>query len=150
MRQNEPYRLACEALMGIFEQNNLSLYRLGHSEETSAIESLLDDLNMPENLAHLETVGAVAWKEELERDNQAFIDVVRQRSASRSDDDTLTDSEAFKQLKTTLDLTEDILNALYSMNDPEGIRGAVDEINQYIREANAVAKQSQPHSPNGE
>jgi hypothetical protein len=37
------------------------------------------------------------------------------------------------------------LAALQGTNGPEGIQDAANEVNQYIKEANASAKLSQPH-----
>lgn len=50
----------------------MKIYRFAYSEETAAIDSLLNDLGDPKKLAHLETINAVGWVQELDRDNQAF------------------------------------------------------------------------------
>ena len=145
LRENEPYRLACETLWAEFEKNGLKLYSAPYDEETASLESLIRDLEKPVNLALMETINAVEWKDELDRDNEAFAAVSQQRSAARSTDDTVTDKVAFDQLKTSLELMCNMLNALYAVNDPEGIREVVEEVNQYIREATAAAKQSGSH-----
>lgn len=141
-RQNETYRLACEALWDVFEKNNLKLYNLANGDESTAIDSLVKDLHLVKNQGHLETVHVVEWLEEVVRDNQAFKDAERERSAVRSADETVADAVAFEQLKVSLDLLSNVLAALYAMNDLDGIREAVSEVNQYISEANASARQS--------
>ena len=145
-RENESYRKACEALWPEFEKNDLKLYNKSDGEETTAVDSLIKDLNKPENQPFLATVHATQWLEELEGDNQAFKVASQQRSAVISTDETVADQEAFDQLKVLLDLLGHVLTALFAMNDPEGIREVVDEVNQYIREANASAKQSKTHT----
>ncbi|SFF76886.1 hypothetical protein [Sunxiuqinia elliptica] len=82
------------------------------------------------------------WKAELERDNQAFVRLSQERSAVRSADDTVTDKVAFDQLRASLDLLCNMLNALYALDEPDGIRATVEELDQSIREATAAARQS--------
>lgn len=145
LRENESYRLACEALWTEFEKNGLNLFSVPYSEETAGITSLLNDLRSADNQVHLQTIFAVDWAEELDRDNNAFVALSRQRSAARSGDSVMSDQNAFKQLKVSLELMSNILNTLYAMNEPEGIREVVAEVNQYIRESNASAKLSESH-----
>lgn len=145
-RQNEAYRTACEALWPEFEKNNLKLYYLPRDTETSAINSLLADLYRPKNAAHLATTHTTDWVTELDNDNQAYAAASAQRSAARSADDTIRDSQAFKDLRTSLELLENILNTMQAMADPEGIDEVVAEVSQYIAEANAAAKHCQNDS----
>ncbi|WP_163323461.1 DUF6261 family protein [Draconibacterium mangrovi] len=145
-RQNEAYRSACEALWPEFEKNNLELYYLARDKQTAATESLLADLRKPENAPHLATTHTADWVTELYNDNQAYVTASAQRSAERSSDDTLRDAEAFKALKTTLELLQNILNTMQAMQDPRGIDEVVAEVSQYIAEANAAAKQSQSNN----
>lgn len=142
-RQNEAYRAACEALWIEFEKNGLQLYTIPRDTETAAINSLLADLQKPEHAAHLATTNTSDWLTELDNDNQAYVAASAQRSAERSADDTVRDAEAFKDLKTSLELLENILNTMVAMNDPAGIDAIVAEISQYITEANTAAKQGQ-------
>lgn len=142
LRENEAYRLACESLWPLFEKNGLDLYYASDSEETAAITSLLKDLEKPPVQAHLEIVHAMEWKAELERDNQAFVNLSQERSAVRSADDTVTDKVAFDQLRASLDLLCNMLNALYALDEPDGVRATVEELDQSIREATAAARQS--------
>ena len=147
-RPNEAYRVACETLWLEFEKNNLKLYDLARDTETAAINSLLADLRKPENAPHLVTTNTSDWVTELDNDNQAYVAVSAQRSATRSTDDTVQDSEAFKDLKTSLELLENILNTMQAMQDPRGIDEIVAEVSQYIAEANTAAKQSQSNNTN--
>lgn len=142
LRENEAYRLACEFLWPLFEKNGLDLYYASDDEETAAITSLLKDLDKLTVLSYLETIHAVEWKAELERDNQAFVRLSQERSAVRSADDTVTDKVAFDQLRASLDLLCNMLNALYALDEPDGIRATVEELDQSIREATAAARQS--------
>ncbi|MGQ7868305.1 DUF6261 family protein [Sunxiuqinia sp. sy24] len=142
LRENEEYRLACESLWPLFEKNGLRLYHASYAEETAAITSLLKDLNDQAMQTHLVTIHAVEWITELHRDNQAFVNLSQERTAARSTDDTVTDKEAFDQLKTSLDLLCNMLNALNALNEPVGIRETVEELDQAIREATASARQS--------
>ncbi len=140
LRENEAYRLACEALWVEFEKNGTTLNNLPYDEQTASANSLLVDLSTPTNLEHLATIHAVEWKDELDRDNQAFVATENQRSVVRSVDDTLSDRNALMQLRTSVELLVNVLNSLYALNNLEGIRGAVAEINQYIREATTAAR----------
>ncbi|WP_372650943.1 DUF6261 family protein [Draconibacterium sp.] len=146
-RQNEAYRTACETLWLEFEKNGLLLYAIPRDRQTAATESLLADLRKPENAAHLATTHITDWVTELDNDNQAYVAAATQRSAARSADDTLQDAEAFKNLKTSLELMENILNTMQAMQTPRGIDEVVAEVSQYIAEANTAAKQS--HNNNG-
>ena len=146
LRENDEYRTACEVLWALFEKNNLQLHRLGYGEETAAIDSLLNDLLKPENQLYLQAINITGWVDELNRDNQAFVAVSKKRSVSRSADDTVADEVAFKQLRVTLNLLENVLNTMSVMNDPENVHEVVAELNQYIRESNASAKQSKSHT----
>ena len=150
MRQNEAYRNACEALWSEFEKNGLMLYRYANDNETAAINSLLADLRKPENAPHLVTTNTTDWVTELDTDNQAYVAASAQRSAARSADDTIHDAEAFKDLKTSLELLENILNTMQAMGEPADIDEVVAEVSQYITEANAAAKQSQSNSGDNE
>ncbi|WP_163715419.1 DUF6261 family protein [Mangrovibacterium lignilyticum] len=143
-RRNADYRTACEALWVVFEKNNSKLYQLADEDETSAIDSLVADLKTAENQAHLATINAVGWLAELDADNLAFSDASANRSAARSTDNTVDDKKAFADLKASLELLPSVLTSLCLMNDPAGIQEAVAEINQYISEDNAAAKQSSP------
>lgn len=145
-RENEPYRMACEALWVVFEKNGTKLFDLPDGDQSTAISSLLHDLDNSQAIGHLETVHAVKWLEELDRDNQNFIAVSQQRSSERSADITETDDIAMGQLRISLELVGNVLSALLAMNDPESIREVVNEVNQYVREANASAKLSKQHS----
>ena len=139
-RENEAYRLACEALWSEFEKNGTKLHSLSYDEQTAGVNSLLVDLSKPGNLAHLATIHAVEWKDELDRDNQGFVATTKERSAIRSEDDTPTDKSALMALRISVELLVNVLNSLYALNNLEGIRGAVIEINQYIREASTAAR----------
>ncbi len=141
-RENEAYRTACEALWPEFEKNGLQIDRLARDTETAAINSLLADLLKQKNQPHLVTTNTTDWVTELDNDNQAYVAASAQRSAVRSADDTIHDNEAFKNLRTSLELLENILNTMQAMGDPEGIDEVVAEVSQYISEANAAAKQS--------
>ncbi|QIA09488.1 DUF6261 family protein [Draconibacterium halophilum] len=149
-RQNKAYRTACEALWLEFEKNDLKLYNQSRDTETAAINSLLADLLKPKNQPHLATTNTTQWVTELNNDNQAYVAASAQRSAARSTDDTVNDDKAFKDLKTSLELLENILNTMLAMNDPRGINEVVDEISQYIAEANTAAKQSQNNTGDDE
>lgn len=139
-RQNDSYRTACEALWSEFEKNGLNLYSIKREKETAAIVSLINDLRQEKHEQHLKTTNITRWVQELEDDNQAYVSATQQRSAARSSDNTVKDTEAFKDLKASLDLLESVLNTLSAMGSPEGIAPVVDEIAQYIREANTAAK----------
>ena len=149
-RQNESYRTACEALWLEFEKNGLQLHSIPRDTETAAINSLLANLRKPKNQPHLATTNTTEWVAELDNDNQAYVTAATQRSAVRSVDNTVHDAEAFKDLKTSLELLENILNTLLIMNDPRGIDTIVNEISQYIAEANTAAKQSKNNNHNEE
>ena len=141
-RHNEAYREACEALWSVIEKNNTKLYDLPDDDETSVIDSLIADLSTPRNQAYLALINATEWLNELDEDNKAFTATRVQRSVTRSSDDTVSDRRAFADLQSSLILMSNVLTSLYLVNKPEGIREAVAEINQYISEANAAAKQS--------
>lgn len=144
-RENETYRLACEALWAVFEKNGTQLYNMPDGSESTAIDSLLRDLDQSKAVGYLETVNAVEWLQELDRDNENFIAISQQRSSERSVDETETDDIAMDQLRISLELVSNVMSALLAMNDPKGIQEAVNEVNQYIREANASAKLGKPH-----
>uniref|UniRef100_UPI003216986E DUF6261 family protein n=1 Tax=uncultured Draconibacterium sp. TaxID=1573823 RepID=UPI003216986E len=146
LRQNEVYRAACEALWPEFEKNGLQLYRIAKEKETAAIESLLNDLQKSKNQPHLVTTYTTEWVTELDNDNQAYVAATQQRSAARSTDDTVLDQQAFKELKTSLELLENILNTMQAMGDPANIGEVVNEVSQYISEANTAAKQSKSNN----
>ena len=145
-RENEPYRMACEALWVALEKNGTQLYKLPDGDQSTAISSLLHDLDNSQAIGHLETVHAVKWVQELDRDNQNFIAVSQQRSSERSVDATETDDIALGQLRISLELVSNVMLALLAMNDLPGIQEAVNEVNQYIREANASARLSNQHT----
>ncbi len=149
-RENEDYRTACESLWPIFEKNGFELARLADGDETIAIHSLIDDLSGPEEQTHLATVNAVEWMQELQADNQNFVLTSQQRSAKRTVDTTVPDDRALGQLKSSLELVCGALAALRATNAPDGIQGAVNEINEYIREANASAKRGRSRPGSGE
>lgn len=142
LRQNETYRVACETLWTVFEKNGLKLYDIAREKETAAIESLLKDLGKPEYVEPIKITKIASWIAELNTDNQAYVTVSVERSAIRASDDTVNDQNAFKDLKISLDLLENILNTMLAMNMPEGIDEIVAEVSQYISEANTAAKQS--------
>ena len=144
LRENDIYRAACLALWPIFEKNDLALYSMPDGDESAAIDSLVKDLLKEKEQAHLATANAVEWLQELKSDNENFVLASRQRSSERSVDQTLPDKQAAKQLKKSLDLLSNALETLLGVGSEEGIGDAVTEINQYIREANASARQSQP------
>jgi len=141
-RQNEAYRLACEALWVSIEKNNDKLYCLPNDDETSAINSLVSDLSTAENQVHLASINATEWLAELERDNKAFLEVTAQRTADRTSNSTIDNQQAFAELKNTLEPLLNILNSLQTMNEPEGINFSVDLIDHYIIETNVSAKLS--------
>ncbi|MCY1722604.1 DUF6261 family protein [Prolixibacteraceae bacterium Z1-6] len=145
-RQNEAYRAACEALWPEFEKNGLKLYNIARDKETAAIDSLLADLLKPKNQPHLVTTFTTEWVTELDNDNRAYVEATRERSAIRSTDDTVLDQEAFKDLKTSLDLLENMLNTMQAMGDPANIDEVIAEVSQYISEANTAAKQSKSNT----
>jgi len=145
-RQNEAYRLACEALWPDFEKNGIQLYRLPGGEETTAIDSLLKDLSNPKKQEYLTTINAVEWVAEMDRDNKAFTEASTRRSANRSADETVDDKRAIKQLEVALQLACSTLESLQLMNGIEGAAAVVAEVNQYIAEANTSAKRSQSHA----
>lgn len=148
-RQNEAYRLACEAIWVCIEKNNDKLYTLSDDDETSAINSLLDDLTTPKNQGHLATINAADWIAELDRDNKAFQEVSSQRAADRTANATVGNQQAFSDLKNSFEPLLNIMNSLQLMNEPEGIASTVSLVNQYIAEANTSAKLSgsQPAAP---
>ena len=140
-REHKGYREACETLWPLFEKNNIKLYNLADGEETAAIGSLLKDLKAGDFPAHLATVNATEWLDELERDNIAFVAVQQQRAAKRGSDNTVVDEEAFKQLKAALELIGSAIDSLQLL-ELDGVKAVAAEINEYIREANANARNS--------
>lgn len=149
-RENESYRTACEALWIEFEKNGLRLDKFSREKQTAAVNSLLNDLGKPENQNHLKTTHATKWAEELDNNNKTYVTTTQERSALRSSDDTVKDETAFKDLKISLDLLDNMLNAMYAMNTPEGIASVIEEISQYISEANTSAKISKSNRSNGD
>ncbi|WP_346859563.1 DUF6261 family protein [uncultured Draconibacterium sp.] len=141
-RENETYRSACEALWPEFEKNGTHIDKLPRDKQTASTNSLLTDLRKPKNQAHLVTTNTIEWLTELDNDNRAYVTATTQRSSERSVDDTVLDHEAFKALRTSLDLMENILNTMQAMGDPVDVDEVVAEISQYITEANTAAKQS--------
>lgn len=140
-RENENYRTACEALWAVFEKNGLKIDAMARNKETAALNSLLNDLAKPEYEAYIKTVKITSWIDEVDADNKAFVAQSTQRSAARSTDNTLRDADAFKALKVSLEILDNMLNTLQAMNTPEGIDQIVAELSQYINEANTAAKQ---------
>ncbi|WP_163718224.1 DUF6261 family protein [Mangrovibacterium lignilyticum] len=140
-RENADYRAACEALWPLFEKNDTTLYYFPDGEETQAIESLLTELKAGDGPAHLATVNATEWLDELDRDNQAFVAAQQQRAANRSTDTTVTDAEALKQLEAALNLMNSVMDSL-SMMEAAGVQAVATELNEYIAEANANARNS--------
>jgi hypothetical protein len=149
-RENEDYRKACESLCPIFEKNGFELSRLPDGDQTSAVNSLLHDLDNDEDKTCLETIHATQWLQELDRDNKNFVTMSQQRSSKRSVDTTLPDDIALSKIKSSLGLVCGALAALHATNAPDGIQGAVNEINEYIREANASAKLGRSRPKPGE
>lgn len=139
-RENETYRTACEALWIEFEKNGLQLFSFPREKETAGLDSLLSDLRQAKNEPHVITTRITKWMEELDNGNKAYVKATQERSAARSTDDTVGDEVAFKDLKASLDLLENVLNTLYAMNTPEGIAPVAEEVSQYIHEANTAAK----------
>lgn len=137
-RQKTDYRAACMALSLIFEKNNLQLYALPYQDETSAIESLLADLDNDEAKANLETIKATEWVAELDAANKYFVEIYTQRAGERAADDTLPDKTAILRLYNSLDLVCNALVALYAMEEP-GANEAIAQVNQFIKEANRAA-----------
>lgn len=144
-RENEAYRLACEALWPLFEKNNTQLGFLANDKETQAIESLLSDLRTGHGPAHLATINASAWIEELDRDNKAFVAAQQQRASVKTEDTTVTDAKAFKQLSTSLELVNSAMDGL-TMMAVEGVAEVAAELNTYIGEANTNARKKKNHS----
>jgi hypothetical protein len=144
-RENEAYRTACEGLWPAFEKNDLYLSRMPDGDETTAINSLLKDLSNDKDIARLEATNSVEWLQELDRDNKNFVAISKQRSSDHSVDPTVADDIAMGKLKQSLELVCSALTTLQAVNGPEDAQGAVNEVNQYIKEANASAKLSQPH-----
>lgn len=145
LRQNETYRAACQALWPVFEKNDLMLYNLADGDETTAIDSLVKDLSGQVEQAYLATANAVEWLQEVKSDNENFVSATQQRSAQRTADTTLRDEQAAKQLQKSMELLCSALETLVGIGSPEGIGDAVKEVNQYIKEANTSARQSQAH-----
>ncbi len=140
-RQNETYSEACKALWAILQKNGLQLYKLPYDNETTAIDSLMSDLNTDEMKAHLETIHATDWLAELVRDNATFVAKQTERGTVRSEDTTALDTVAFRQVRAMLELTCSTLDTMLSLDSVDGLAAAVAATNQYIHEANVAGRQ---------
>ncbi len=149
-RHNAAYQEACKALWAVFEKNGLRLYNLGDEEESSAIDSLLRDLGTTEMQAHLTTINAVEWLNELAADNQTFVDLCGQRSSVRANDNTVQDNVAFMKVKSSLELMRSTMETLAEFDSVEGLEVVQAEVNQFITEANAAAKTAAANRESGE
>ncbi len=138
-RENAPYRAACQALWPLFEKNDTTLYRLPFRVETQSIESLLTDLKAGDAPVHLATINATEWVEELDSNNQAFVDVQLQRASAKTTDTTVTDDEAFKHLTVSLELVNSTMDSL-AMMEVAGVEAVAAELNTYISDANTNAR----------
>lgn len=138
-RKQQAYQSACKALQPIFEKNNLQLYDLSYADETIAIDSLLNDLAEPAAAAHLATIHAAEWTQELKDANIAFEELYRQRSEDMADDDTPTDKVAVMGLKDSMEMVRYAVASLKSIEEP-GIDETIQAVNQYIKQANAIAR----------
>jgi len=111
-RNNADYSSACQDLWSVFVKNGIKLYDMSNNEQTAATNSLLNDLNTADNQLHFKTIHAVEWLKELQTANDQFVELSKQRSAARSTDTTIPDEAAFKQLRQSVDLLENVLNTL--------------------------------------
>ncbi len=138
-RENEDYSAACAALWPLFEKNNTKLANLPDEKETSAIESLLADLRAGDGPIHLATINASEWLDELDRDNNVFVEAQAQRASVKTEDTTMNDSEAFKILTAALEKVNSAMDSL-EMMEVAGVEAVAAVLNTYISEANTNAR----------
>lgn len=136
----EAERDAGKALYKVMKPYN-GIARLPVAQETAKIRGMLMDLRKEENLTHVGTLGLEAYMAELEKENEAYDLLARQRVQSRAAAKKESGTELRKRIDARYaDLT--LLAQSYCVAKPSDKATAfVTSLNQLIAETTAAYRQ---------
>lgn len=136
----EAERDAGKALYKVVKPYN-GIARLPVAQETAKIRGMLMDLRKEENLTHVATLGLEAYMAELEKENEAYDLLSRQRVQSRAAAKKESGTELRKRIDVRYaDLT--LLAQSYCVAKPSDRATAfVTSLNQLIAETTAAYRQ---------
>ena len=137
-RRNTAYRTACLAIMEHIELFDRNLINFGYAEQSMELTRFFTE--MEKEAAHLTTIGATEWLNELKAAETAFLAQQGRKRAEETAKNVLVPiKEAREQVLNQLVTLVHILNGL-EVVQTEGIAALNNEIDEVIEEVETPAK----------
>ena len=114
--------------------------RKSYNEETAAIKSMITDLR-ENHSAEIAAIAVEGWVNELERNNSAFEELVKNRYTEVSTRPHSTMKEARQQVDDAYHGLTERINALIVINGPANYEAFVNELNERIQKYKLILAQ---------
>lgn len=140
-RLNNEFANHAEKIYEVIKRHGLDMYRLPHLEQTATMNSMFDELGMPEFVAALQATNTQILLDEIKTANENFLSALNERS-----EDTAAREEiillvvARTEVKEGLEQTINYVNTVSDViNGPE-IKTLQKELTEIISKANSNIK----------
>lgn len=108
--------------------------RLPMAQETAAIQGLLIDLRKEENAPYMTALGLDAYLDELEKENNAYLDLSMARTQSRAANKKESGAEIRKRLDVLYDDLVMLAQSSHVLHPSEKSNAFINSLNQLITE----------------
>ena len=139
-RSDAQVSAAAQVIINKIKNRGQTLYALGYSDETTALNMLFNDLDAPDVTAAIQTIGAESWYADLKNAQAAFENTYNDKVSSEAQEDYLRLREAFSKLGRHLSLMLDAAGLLQELGEPENIDAVIEQINEVITDVMTTAR----------
>ncbi len=140
---------AAEILVEIFDRHGNELHAYGYQKKSSALISLIKDLNEQDKLVHITTVNMIAWNEFLIGCQKQFEETYNKKLSYNNNRVSLEKKEA--QLPVTISIVKliDYLNGSISYHKEDSAWISLySDIESIIKDATTISRSRRTHNKN--
>lgn len=140
---------ASNSLWPVFERHGLTLYTKGYADESSALRSLLAELNGAALQAAVGTVGLRPWIDRLSAAATAFNNCFMQRAAAGKPTDAVKTKAAVDSLTKYLNILLANLDLIEETSKDAAIQTRLKTINTVVEQHNAQLRAARTRGASG-
>ena len=139
-RSDNQVSSAANLIIGRIKKHGWTLYSMGYSDQTAALNLLFEDLDAPDAVSAMQVIGADSWYADLKNAQAEFENTYKEKVSSEAQEDYLRLREAFTVLGRHLNVLLDTIGLLQELCETENIDTVVEQINEVITDVMTTAR----------
>ena len=139
-RSDNKVSAAADLIINKIKKHGWTLYSMGYSDQTAALNLLFDDLDAADAVSAMQVIGADGWYTDLKNAQAEFENTYKEKVSTEAREDYLRLREAFSVLGRHLNVLLDTIGLLQELGETENIDTLVEQINEVITDVMTTAR----------